>query len=87
MKDATLATRTERAVAHLDALLVRAEAIVGRLENLLEHVRAMPAPLDGESTPPVDPEAQKAADKYIENRLDEIEVERAQIESNRELIE
>jgi len=87
VKDATLATRTERAVAHLDAILVRAESLVGRLENLLEHVRAVPAPLAGEATPPADPEAQKAADKYVEQRVAEIEDERTFFEAERDNIE
>jgi hypothetical protein len=52
VKDATLATRTERAVAHLDALLVRAESLVGRLEYLLGASHAVPAPHVGEATPP-----------------------------------
>ena len=84
MKDATLATRTERAVAHLEALLVRLEQICGRLEYLQGISGNAP---HGEATPPVDPEAEKAADAYVERRLDEIEAERLQIEERRELLE
>ena len=56
MKDATLATRTERAVAHLEVLLVRLEQVAGRLEYLLGLQAAVPdAPHAGEATPPFEP--------------------------------
>jgi hypothetical protein len=84
MKDATLATRTERAVAHLEILLVRLEQIAGRLEYLQGSSGIAP---HGEATPPVDPEAQKAADKYVERRTAEIEDERSLFETERDLIE
>jgi hypothetical protein len=67
--------------------LVRAESLVGRLEYLLGASHAVPAPHVGEATPPVDPEAQKIADKYVAQRVAEIEDERTFFEAERELIE
>jgi hypothetical protein len=86
VKDATLATRTERAVAHLDAILVRLEQVCGRLEYLQGNSGSAP---HGEATPPavIDPEAQKAADSYIERRAAEIEDERSFFEAERDFIE
>lgn len=68
MKDATLATRMERAVASF-------EALVGRLEHLLGRHHAVPAPT-GEATPPVNNEAWEAAEKMLERRKEELETRR-----------
>ena len=70
MKDATLATRTERAVAHLEALLVRLELICGRLERFAAFAEGNLPPA-APSQPPFDPQARELAEKVIQRQIEE----------------
>ena len=71
MKDATLATRTERAVAHLEALLVRLELICGRLERFTAFAEGNLPPAAPSSQPPFDPQARELAEKVIQRQIEE----------------
>jgi len=77
MRDATVASRLERATAALEIAIGRLERLTGSLSE--------GKPLDpfpgSTSQPPVDEAAQKMADAYIERRREELmEHEMAEIE-------
>lgn len=71
VKDATSASRLERATAALEVLIVTFEKQLGRFESLLgsNDPGKVPSP---PIEPPIDPEAQKAADEHVDRRKEEM---------------